>query len=147
MSMQYCQGPKCHTYKTKDRLRGPKGAKVYQTRRRSSFYYLGGNACSMNCQNGWFNKFGEQAVNHFGRIVEPITLTEDNAWYKDYDYDWRAGTKSNWRWENHLNNQRIPMTKEQYNNPNYTRPRRSTVVVVEATNSEGKVIQKDVLRF
>ena len=35
MSMKYCQGPKCHTYRTKDRIRGPKGAKYYQTRRRS----------------------------------------------------------------------------------------------------------------
>ena len=82
MSMIYCQGPLCHTYQTKDRIRGPKGAKVYQPRRRSSFYYLGGNACSMNCQNDWYEKFGEQAINHFGRIVEPIKLTEENAWFK-----------------------------------------------------------------
>ena len=120
--MKYCQGPKCHQYKTKDRIRGPNGAKVYQTRRSSSFHYLGGNACSMTCQDDWFTKFGERAVDHFGRIVEPITLTEDNAWVKDYDYDWRAGTKSNWRWVNHLNNQSIPMTKEQYDNPNLVRP-------------------------
>ena len=36
--MKYCQGPLCHTYDTKDRKRGPKGNKVNQTRRRSSFY-------------------------------------------------------------------------------------------------------------
>ena len=120
--MKYCQGPKCHTYETKDRLRGPKGAKYYQTRRRSGFSYLGGNACSMNCQNDWFEKFGERAVDHFGRIHEPIKLTEENAWFKDYDYDWQAGTKSNWRWANHLNNQQIPMTKEQYDNPSLVRP-------------------------
>ena len=122
MSMKYCQGPKCHTYRTKDRIRGPKGAKYYQTRRRSSFYYLGNNACSMQCERDWFEKFGDQALNHFGRIVEPIKLTEENAWAKDYDYDWRAGTKSNWRWVNHLSNQRIPMTKEQYQDKNLVRP-------------------------
>ena len=120
--MKYCQGPKCHTYQTQDRIRGPKGAKVYQTRRRSSFYYLGGNACSMNCQNDWFIKFGERAINHFGRIHEPIKLTEDNAWKKDYDYYWQSGTTSNYRWVNQLNNQRIPMTKEQYDNPSLVRP-------------------------
>jgi len=120
--MKYCQGPKCHQYKTKDRIRGPKGAKVYQTRRRSSFYYLGGNACSMNCQDDWFRKFGEQAVNHFGRIHEPIKLTEENAWEKDYDYDWQSGNHSNYRWVNRLSNQRIPMTKEQYDNPSLVRP-------------------------
>ncbi len=120
--MKYCQGPKCHTYRTKDRIRGPKGAKFYQTRRRSSFYYLGGNACSMNCERDWFNKFGDQALNHFGRIHEPIKLTEENAWEKDYDYDWQSGRHSNYRWVNSLTNQRIPMTQEQYNNPSLVRP-------------------------
>ena len=34
--MRYCQGPICHEYKTKDRIRGnAKGNKSYQTRRRS----------------------------------------------------------------------------------------------------------------
>ena len=120
--MKYCQGPKCHQYKTKDRIRGPKGAKYYQTRRRNNFPCLGGNACSMRCERDWFEKFGDQAVDHFGRIVEPIKLTEDNAWYKDYDYDWQSGTTSNWRWANQLNNQQIPMTKEQYDNPSLVRP-------------------------
>ena len=50
MTLKYCQGPKCHTYDTKDRKRGPKDNKRNETRRRSSFYYLGGNACSMNCE-------------------------------------------------------------------------------------------------
>ncbi len=120
--MKYCQGPKCHQYKTKDRIRGPKGAKVYQTRRRSAFYNLGGNACSMQCERDWFDKFGERAVNHFGRIVEPIKLTEENAWYKDYDYDWQSGTTRNWRWVNQLNNRQIPITEEQYNNSSLVRP-------------------------
>ena len=144
MSMKYCQGVKCHTYRTKDRIRGTKGNKFYQTRRRSSFYYLGGNACSMQCERDWFEKFGEQAVNHFGRIVEPIKLTEENAWMKHERY---YGDGSPFYWYNRLTEQELPMTKEQFNNPNYTRPRRSTVVVVEATNSNGEVIQKDTLRF
>ena len=142
--MKYCQGPNCHTYKTQDRLRGPKGAKFYQTRRRSSFYNLDGNACSMQCERDWFNKFGERAVNHFGRIVEPIKLTEENAWVKLERY---YGDGNPFYWYNRITEQEIPMTEEQYNNSNYTRPRRSTVVVVEGTNSEGKVIQKDILRF
>ena len=120
--MKYCQGPKCHTYRTKDRIRGPKGAKVYQTRRRLSFPCLGGNACSTRCERDWFEKFGERAVDHFGRIHEPIKLTEDNAWYKDYDYDWQSGTTRNWRWVNQLNNRQIPITEEQYNDDNLVRP-------------------------
>ena len=120
--MKYCQGPKCHTYKTKDRLRGPKGDKHYQTRRRSSFYNLGGNACSMNCERDWFDKFGQRAVDHFGRIHEPIKLTEENAWYKDYDYDWQSGITSNHHFINKITQQRIPITEQQYNDDNLVRP-------------------------
>ena len=118
MSMIYCQGPKCHTYHTKDRIRGPKGAKHYQTRRRSSFYYLGGNACSMNCERDWYKKFGELALDHFGRIVEPKKTECDDAWYKEYD--WRNGT--NHYFVNDLLGQRIPITSEQYNDDNLVRP-------------------------
>ena len=86
--LKLCQGPKCHTYHTKDRLKGPKGNKTYQTRRRSNLYYGGGNFCSFNCQHDWFRKYGTQAVNHFGRTTQAKHLTEQNAWVKDYD--WRA---------------------------------------------------------
>ena len=117
--MKYCQGPLCHTYHTKDRLRGPKGNKYYQTRKRSHFYYLGGNACSMNCQNDWFVKFGERAINHFGRIHEPIKLTEENAWVKQDRY-YREDNR--YSCYNTLSDQELPMTQEQYNNPNLVRP-------------------------
>ena len=80
--MKYCQGPLCHTYDTKDRKRGPKGNKVNQTRRRTSLYYLGGNACSLNCANDWFEEYGNRAVDYFGRITQPILLTENTAWRK-----------------------------------------------------------------
>jgi len=118
--MKYCQGPNCHTYETKDRIRGTKGNKTYQTRRRSSFYYLGGNACDMRCQGDWFRKFGERAVDHFGRIHEPKRLVPDNAWRKDYDYDWQTRTDSNWRFVNSLTNEVRPITEEQYNNDSFT---------------------------
>ena len=111
--MIYCQGPKCHTYRTKDRIRGPKGAKVYQTRRRSSFYYLDGHACSMNCERDWFNKFGSRALDHFGRITEPKVLTQDNAWRTLRD--WR---NDNFYVYNHLTEERRPITEEQYQNEN-----------------------------
>ena len=120
--MKYCQGPKCHTYETKDRLRGPKGAKYYQTRRRSSFYYLGGNACSFKCQDDWFMKFGEQAVNHFGRINEPIKCTIDNAWVKDRDYNTTTNAFDIYLFRNKITNERRPLTAQQYNNANLTRP-------------------------
>ena len=93
--MKYCQGPKCHTYDTQDRKRGPKGNKVNQTRRRSQFYYLSGNACSLQCATDWFDTYGERAVDYFGRVTQPIILTEDNAWrqvwnHNYYDDNYRA---------------------------------------------------------
>mgnify|MGYP003658170449 FL=1 len=118
--MKYCQGPNCHTYETKDRIRGTKGAKFYQTRRRSSFYYLGGNACSMRCEGDWFRKFGEQAVNHFGRITEPKKLVPENAWFKTYgDYD---NTNNRWNYviENRLLGERRPITEQQYEDDSFT---------------------------
>ncbi len=119
--LKYCQGVKCHTYKTKDRIRGTNGNKYYQTRRRSSFYYLGGNACSMNCERDWFEKFGNRAVDHFGRIHEPIKLTEENAWVKLERY-YNPRDLNNFYWYNRLTEQELPMTEIEYNNPNLIRP-------------------------
>ena len=119
--MKYCQGPKCHLYKTKDRIRGTKGAKYYQTRRRSNFYYMGGNVCDTRCQQDWFDKFGERAVNHFGRIHEPIRLTEENAWIKHERYYNPRGLNP-YYWYNRLTEQELPLTEEQYNNPSLVRP-------------------------
>jgi|TARA_R110002020_G_scaffold152083_2_gene329541 hypothetical protein len=120
--LKYCQGPLCHTYDTKDRLKGTKDNKTFQTRRRSNFYYMGGNACSMRCQDDWFRKYGDRAVDHFGRLTEPKHLTKENAWYKDYDYNFRGGDDqySNWRFVNKITNEQRPITEQQYNNKNYT---------------------------
>ena len=122
MTLKLCQGPKCHTYHTQDRLKGIKGSKTYQTRRRSSFYYGGSNFCSLNCQNDWFESFGDRAIDHFGRLTEPKHLTEENAWVKDYDYNWRNETNpiSNWRFVNKITQEQRPLTEAQYNDSNYT---------------------------
>ena len=122
--MQYCQGPLCHTYRTKDRIRGPKGDKHYETRKRSSFYYLNGNACSMICQNDWFNKFGNMALDHFGRIHEPKRTDASGAWYKDYDYVYNSNGSSriNHRFVNDLLGERRPITEQQYNDESFVRP-------------------------
>ena len=121
MSLKYCQGPKCHTYTTQDRLKGMKGSKTYQTRRRSSFYYGNGNFCDMRCQNDWFDKHGDQAINHFGRTTEPKKLTEQNAWVKDYDYrSYRRGEEDRYYFVNKITKEQRPLTKAQYDDNNYT---------------------------
>ena len=107
-------------YYTKDRIRGPKGNKTNQTRRRSHFYYMGGNACSMQCQDDWFKQYGEMALDHFGRTTKPIILGPNNAWVKDYDYNWRDDVKSNYRFVNKVTKEERPLTEEQYNDRNYT---------------------------
>ena len=119
MSLKYCQGPSCHAYTTKDRLRGTKGNKTYQTRRRSSFYYGNGNFCSMNCWNDWFNDFGDNAINYFGRTTEPKHLMEQNAWVKRYDWDSSYQNRF-YVYCNSITNEQRPLTEEQYNDDNYT---------------------------
>ena len=116
--MRYCQAPKCHEYHTKDRIRGVKGDKHYETRKRSSFYYGNDNFCSLNCQNDWFNKFGDMAVDHFGRIHEPKRTDASGAWYKDRD--WRHD--SNYYIINDLLGERRPITAAQFNDESFVSP-------------------------
>ena len=116
MTLKLCQGPKCHQYCTKDRLKGPAGSKTYQTRRKSRLYY-GDNFCSMNCMNDWLDKFVDRAINHFRRTTEPKHLTEENAWSKEYD--WRDD-ETRYVSVNGITNERRPLTEEQFRDSNYT---------------------------
>ena len=116
--LKLCQGPDCHTYHTQDRLKGMKGSKTFQTRRRSSFYYGQGNFCSMNCQNDWFNDFGDKAINHFGRLTEPKHLTKDNAWLKTMD--WNSNHDMIYVYRNGITKEQRPLTEDQYRDSNYT---------------------------
>ena len=120
--LKLCQGPDCHTYSTQDRLKGPKGNKTYQTRRRSHFYYGQGNFCDQRCLYDWVAQHIEHALNHFGRTTEVKHLTEDNARTKDYDYNWRneVNERSNYRSVNSITKEQRPLTEEQYNDNNYT---------------------------
>ena len=122
--MKYCQGPDCHTFKTKDRMRGPKGAKYYSTRRRSQFYYGKNNFCDLRCMNTWIQLHIEQALNHFGRVTEPLKVMADSAWHKSYKYNYNNGSNSNYDhyFVNDLLGQKIPITEQQYNDTNIITP-------------------------
>ena len=113
MSLKYCQGPRCHIYDTKDRKKGPKDNKRNETRRRSSFYYLDGNACSMQCERDWFNVYGSRALDHFGRLTQPKILTKDNAWQvrRNWSFNDRADT---FEVHNYLTQERHSITEQQY---------------------------------
>ena len=118
MTLKYCQGPDCHSYNTKDRLKGTKPNKTYQTRRRSSMYYGNGNFCDMRCQNDWFQKFGEQAIDHFGRLNKVKHLTEQNAWVKNYNY--HHDRPYDYYFVNTITKEQRPLTEAQYNDTSYT---------------------------
>jgi len=118
MALKYCQGPDCHTYYTQDRLKGPKGNKTNQTRRRSFLIY--GEFCDTRCYNAWFSKYGTQAVNHFGRLKEVKHLTEENAWVKDYTYTSGWGSDKNYIYLNKITNEQRPLTEQQYDDNSYT---------------------------
>jgi len=120
--MNYCQGNKCHEYRTKDRIRGTKGNKSYQTRRRT--HLLFGLFCSQRCEYDWVEKFADKAIDHFGRITEPKKVLCDQAWYKSYKYNYNNGSNSNYDHYlvNDLLGQRIPITQSQYDDDTFVVP-------------------------
>ena len=118
MALKYCQGPDCHTYYTKDRLKGMKGSKTYQTRRRSSLNY--GEFCDTKCQHDWFVKYGTMAVDHFGRLNKVKHLTKENAWVKDYNYQAGWNSERDYIYVNKITQEQRPLTEEQYQDTSYT---------------------------
>ena len=120
---KYCQGPICHEHKTKDRIRGPKGDKHYETRRRTHLNY-GEEWCSMQCYNDWLNEYGTRAIDHFGRTTEAKRTGCDSGWYKDYKYNYNNGSDHNYDhyFVNDLLGQRISITQQQYDDTDLVRP-------------------------
>ena len=112
---KYCQGPKCHTYMTTDRKRGMKGDKYFQTRTMGRYGYGDNNFCTNICLGDWWAKHGTRAVDHFGRLHEPIKLTEESAWQKYNDW-----SNSTYYFRNGLTLERIPLTEAQYDDSTYT---------------------------
>jgi len=117
--LKLCQGSRCHTYNTKDRLKGQKDNKTFQTRRRSNLYYGSGNFCSMNCMNDWLNEYVDRAIDHFGRTTEAKHLTEDNAWSKEYDWNSDYNNRQ-YIYVNGITKEQRPITREQFDDNNYT---------------------------
>ena len=116
---KYCQGPKCHTYMTTDRKRGTKGDKYFQTRTVGRYGYGNGSFCTQQCLYDWWAKHGTRAIDHFGRLHEPIRLTNESAWVKDYSYRLNDNGYDHY-FLNKLTTERIPLTEAQYDDNNYT---------------------------
>ena len=62
--------------------------------------------------------FGDRAIDHFGRLTEPKHLTEQNAWYKTYD--WNSSDETLYVYRNGITKEERPLTQEQYNDTSYT---------------------------
>jgi len=115
--MKYCQGTKCHTYDTTDRKRGSKGNKRNQTRSISTYSYGNGSFCTLNCQNDWWETHGQRAIDHFGRLHNPIILTEENAWTVVWNRNYYDDEKNNPRHveRNTITGATRPCTEQGYN--------------------------------
>ena len=78
----YCQSPKCHHNSTTDRVRGPKGNKVYVTRN-STIYF--GIACTLSCLNEYWNHNKQaiiRAIPERPKQSRPVNtyLNDNNEW-------------------------------------------------------------------
>ena len=104
---------------TQDRKRGMKGDKYFQTRTLGRYGYGDNNFCTNICLGDWWAKHGTRAVDHFGRLHNPIRLMPENAWIKDYRYR-RDDNGYDHYFLNKLTDERIPLTLAQYDDNNYT---------------------------
>ena len=100
MTKHLCQGPKCHTYETQSRLRGPKGNKVLRTRTarydmtqehhawlNNWEYYF----CDERCLHAWLRDHLTQLINYVGLKTNPqetpiVLETEIRKDWADKEY-------------------------------------------------------------
>ena len=112
-SQNWCQNPKCPEKKNTNQIRGIKGSKYYQSNKANG--YGGGNFCTQGCYDSWSNLYLDRAIDTLGvRINEPVKVSMENAWYIEYDSNYRNG---DWHYfyllVNRLFNVRHPITRQQ----------------------------------
>ena len=118
---EWCQNPRCPERKVSTQIRGTKGKKYYQSLKAGG--YGNGNFCTLNCYNEWSNKYIDRAIDNLGvRIGEPVKLSMENAWRKDYKYLYSGDGESSYLHylENKLMGIKIPITEQQYDSIGYS---------------------------
>jgi hypothetical protein len=110
---KWCQNPKCPEKKNSNQIRGMKGEKYYQSNRANG--YGNGNFCTLGCYDEWSNIYLDRAIDSIGvRITEPVKINMENAWYVEYNSNYRNG---DWHYfyllVNNLFNVRHPITRLQ----------------------------------
>ena len=93
----WCHGPKCHTHKTQDRIRGVQGSKVLRTRkikqdswRANSFF---SHFCSQGCWNDFAYAHWEEFIRLHPRLEALETPIEDpkkTIHTSSYGYSWTS---------------------------------------------------------
>jgi len=80
----------------------------------------------LNCYNDWANQFIDRAIDQVsGRLNEPLTMSEENAWVKRRRYHWEntgSGYSFTYFWHNACTGEDRDMTEEQFNNSNLQNP-------------------------
>ena len=81
----WCHGPKCHTHKTQDRIRGVKGSKVLRTRKIPQNNWNATTMWSHFCSQGCWNEFAMTYWDEFIRLhprteclETPIEVVEED---------------------------------------------------------------------
>ena len=110
---KWCQNPKCPEKRNANQIRGSKGNKYYQSNTANG--YGNGNFCTLGCYDEWSNIYLDRAIDAIGvRINEPVKVNMENAWYVEYNSDYRNG---DWHYfyllVNNLFNVRHPITRLQ----------------------------------
>ena len=72
-NFNWCHGPKCHTEKTQDRIRGTKGSKVLRTRKVKQTEWNENSFFKYFCSNTCYNNFASANIE---RIVAIAPRTE-----------------------------------------------------------------------
>ena len=103
MSYIWCHSPKCHTYKTQDRVRGTKGNKVLRTRKikqhtdrswyspDSIYNYF----CSNNCYNDFANKNAQRIIALDPR-TEPLETRIEDPKKTEHSHEYSSGHVHKW---------------------------------------------------
>ena len=69
----WCHGPKCHTNKTQDRIRGVKGSKVLRTRKIKIDNWNRDSWSSYFCSQGCYDNF---TMKHLQQVIAIAPRTE-----------------------------------------------------------------------
>ena len=84
---EWCQNKSCPSKKNQNQIRGSKGNKYYQSNKINGYYKYW---CSMGCRETWFQQNADTCMNAVGFIGKQ-TLSLDDAWYVQSDYNWNSG--------------------------------------------------------